>query len=100
MPQLEAIAAWWPALGLVPLLWGLWWVYRLAGWRGVVVVLTLGIAGWLYRKGGADKQAQMERERELQRSKAIAERKAVDHEVSEMDDDTVSRDLSKWLRDN
>ena len=73
--------------------------YRLAGWRGVVAVATLGLAWGLYRKGRDDEKAKREHKDAKARSEALERRESVDNEIAKLNPDSRAKRLNPWLRD-
>lgn len=71
---------------------GLW--SRLTGYA-IAIGAALAILFAAYRKGQKDAAAR-ENERRL---KSIKKAKEVEHEISGLDDDSVSRELDRWMRD-
>lgn len=80
---------WWA----VPLAGAAFAAYRLFGWRGLVAIATLGLAGGLYTKGRTDQRQTMEQDAQAARSQAIEERADVDAQVKEAGPDAARDDL-------
>lgn len=87
---------WW----LVPLAGAGLVVYRYAGWRGLLAVLSLGLAGGLWTEGRRHERAKAEQAAERRRLEAIATRKRVDDDVADLSPDDRRKRLDKWLRDD
>ena len=87
---------WW----LVPLVGVAAVAYRLGGWRGLVIVATLGLAGALWTEGGRHERRKAEQEAAARRLKAKADKKRVDDEVANLSPDDHRDRLSKWVRDD
>lgn len=82
---------WW----LVPLAGAGLVAYKFLGWRGLLAVVTLGLAGGLYTKGKRDERERLERLDQAERLRSIQDRKAVDEQVRK-DGPDAARD---YLRD-
>lgn len=80
---------WWS----LPLAAGAFWVYTKFGWRGLLAVVTLGVAGGLYTKGRTDERDQMEQDAQRARSEAIEVRNDVDDQVAKDGPDAARDDL-------
>lgn len=87
---------WW----LVPLVGAGLVAYRFLGWRGLLAVVTLGLAGGLYTKGKRDERDRLERLEQAERLQSIKDRKAVDDDVTNLDPDKRRDDLGKWVSDD
>lgn len=74
--------------------------YRFLGWRGLLAVVTLGLASGLYTKGRTDQRAKMEQDAQRARSKAIEVRSDVDAEVTKDGPDAARDYLRSRLPDD
>ena len=88
-------AYWW----CLPLAGAALVAYRLLGWRGVVAVASLGLAGGLYRKGAEDQRLEAERQAEARRLQSIKDRQHVDEDVKALSPVDVGKRLNPWMRD-
>jgi hypothetical protein len=87
---------WW----LVPLAGTGLVVYRFAGWRGLLAVAALGLAGGLWTEGRRHERARAAEAAERRRQKALEDRSRVDAEISKLDPDQRRKRLSPWMRDD
>lgn len=87
---------WW----LVPLVGAGLVVYRFAGWRGLLAVAALGLAGGLWTEGRRHERAKAAQAAERRRQKALEDRSRIDAEVSKLNPDQRRDRLSGWLRDD
>lgn len=87
---------WW----IAPLAGAGYWVYRLAGWRGLVTVGTLGLAGALWTQGRRYERQKAAEAAERRRQKALEDRNRVDDEVANLNPDDRRKRLDRWMRDN
>jgi hypothetical protein len=94
---LDLIAYWW---WLAPLVGAAVVAYRFLGWRGLLAVATLGLAGGLYTKGRQDERQRAEQQAKADRLEAIKDRKASDDAVNKLDPNTRRDDLRGWVSDD
>lgn len=87
---------WW----LVPLVGAGLVVYRFAGWRGLVAVAALGLAGGLWTEGRRHERVKAAEAAERRRLKALEDRSRIDEEVSNLSPDDRRKRLTPWMRDD
>jgi hypothetical protein len=87
---------WWT----VPLAGAALVVYRYTGWRGLLAVLTLGLAKGLWTEGRRHERAKAEQAAERRRLEATATRKRVDDDVANLNPDDRRKRLDRWMRDD
>lgn len=100
MFNLDQIVAYWWLLGAFPLAAAAIVAYRWFGWHGLLAVLTLGAAGFLYKKGGTDAKLAAAEQAERERQEAIKDRNRVNDEVSTMRPDDRRSELNRWVSDD
>lgn len=94
--QVPFLDYWW----LAPLAGVGFVAYRFLGWRGLLAVVTLGLAGGIYTKGKTDERDRNERDQQDREAKARATRQEVENDIAKRDPDVRRNDLNKWLRDD
>lgn len=87
---------WW----LAPLAGAGYVAYKFFGWRGLLAVVTFGLAGGLYTKGRTDERADLEQDQQAARLDAIEDRNAVDEQVRKDGPDAARDYLRGRLHDN
>lgn len=93
----RAILDWWwlaPLVGVAAV------AYKFLGWRGLLAVLTLGLAKGIYTKGREAERERLQRMREAERLAAKEDRDYIDAKVKELDPDGLRNELGKWVRDD
>lgn len=87
---------WWLyAIGVLAIAAG---VYRLFGWKGVLVALSLGAAAVLYRKGAQQGFEDKGEIIEHQGAEAVKDYQEKKHEAERMDMDELDRLNDPWIR--
>ncbi|AVX04361.1 hypothetical protein MXMO3_01836 [Maritalea myrionectae] len=71
---------------------------NLGGWAIGAVSILIGAVG-LYFKGRGDQKRREQEKRAQARIEAMKERKEVDYEVDNLNDDDLDDRLAKWMRD-
>lgn len=87
---------WW----VVPLAGAALVVYRFTGWRGLVAVATIGLAGGLWTEGRRHERAKAEQAAEAKRLRSEQDRSKLDEEISKLDPASKSKRLNRWMRDD
>jgi hypothetical protein len=97
LPLFQAFADYW---WTVPLVGMSLVVYRFVGWRGLLAVLSLGLAGGLWTEGRRHERNKAEQAAQRRHLEALESRKRVDDDVANLSPGDRRKRLDKWMRDD